>query len=74
MYKRQPQGRAGIRFTLTNALRFEDIDRLLETVAALYPRCLEVAGQTPDAAEQAFVKVRQRLNYSTLPAPRIEAE
>jgi len=69
-----PQGRAGIRFTLTNALRFEDIDRLLETVAALYPRCLEVAGQTPDAAEQAFVKVRQRLNYSTLPAPRIEAE
>jgi 7-keto-8-aminopelargonate synthetase-like enzyme len=67
-----PQGRSGIRFTLNNGLTLDDIDGFLRTVATLYPQCLDAAGQTPAAAEQAFVKVRQRLNYSTLPAPRIE--
>lgn len=69
-----PQGRSGIRFTLTNSQTLEDIDGILRTMSELLPRCLQASGQTPDASAHAFDKIRQRLNYSTLPAPRIEAE
>jgi len=67
-----PQGRSGIRFTLTNALSLADIDGALRTMAEMLPRCLQASGQTVDASARAFDKIRSRLNYSTLPAPRIE--
>lgn len=67
-----PQGRSGIRFTLNNALTLEDIDGILQAMASLLPRCLHASGQTPDMSARAFEKIRSRLNYSTLPAPRID--
>jgi hypothetical protein len=57
-----PRGRGGVRFTITNALEFADIDALLTTMSRLLPLCLEDAGSNRGEADEAFGRIRARLN------------
>ncbi len=57
-----PRGRAGVRFTITNPLTFEDIEALLTAMAELLPACLAEAGRTRGETEEAFARIRARLN------------
>lgn len=57
-----PRGRGGVRFTITNAVTHDDIDALLTTMARVLPACLAESGRNRDEADEAFGRIRARLN------------